>query len=63
MGRQQQQHDILWTDSQTEDTEDIVDEDFKDKDEGELFYQDIMPFEQVKQLFDTSYDEDFEGFE
>ena len=51
--------DILWTDTETEDTENIADEDLED----ELFYQDIMPIEQVKQLFDTSDDEDFEGFE
>ena len=48
---------------QTEDIEDIVDEDFEENDEDERFYQDIMPIEQVKPLFDTSDDKDFEGFE
>ena len=48
---------ILWPDPRTEDTEDIADEDFEDNDEDDQFYQDIMPIEQVKQLFDTSDDE------
>ena len=41
--------DILWIDPQTDNTEDIADEDF---DDDELFNQDFMPIEQVKQLFD-----------
>ena len=55
--------DILWAEPQTEEEkEELADADFDDQDEDELFYQDAMSVEEAKQLFDTSDDEDFDGF-